>query len=145
MRITVPAVCAALLMGNAASWSAPAAHRVDGEAMAATRVRVAGSAGGGWSAPQCGREPVAPQIDTSTVQRYNASVDQVTAYDQAARSYNACVSRQATAEQTTISNDARARIDAIQAGSSGVQKRIAGNFAALAEALRRGVPRSGAR
>ncbi len=97
--------------------------------------------GGGWSAAQCGREPAAPAVDTTTIDRYNASVDRVTAYERAARSYNACVSKAATTEQTAISNEARTRIDAIQAVSSGVQKRIAANFGALTEALRAGTPK----
>ena len=95
---------------------------------------------GGWAAP-CGREPAAPTVDTTTVDRYNASVDRVTAYEHAARSYNGCVSRSATTEQTAISNDARARIDAIQSVSGGVQKRIAANFASLTASLRAGVPK----
>ncbi len=97
--------------------------------------------GAGWNAPQCGREPAAPTIDTSTVDRYNASVDRVAAYEHAARSFNACVSKAATTEQTAISNDARLRIDAIQSVSGGVQKRIAANFAALTGALRAGAPK----
>lgn len=101
----------------------------------------AGGPGTGWSAAQCGREPAAPVVDTTTVDRYNSSVDRVTAYERAARSYNACVSRAATTEQTAISNDARLRIDAIQAVSGGVQKRIAANFAALTGAFRAGTPK----
>ena len=94
-----------------------------------------------WSPSQCGREPAAPAVDTSTVDRYNASVDRVTIYEKLARSYNACVSKSASAQQTAISNDARTRIDAIQAVSGGVQKRIATNFTALTTALRAGAPR----
>ncbi len=97
--------------------------------------------GAGWSATQCGREPAAPSVDTTTVDRYNASVDRVTAYERAARSYNGCVSKAATTEQTAISNDARVRIDAIQGVSGGVQKRIAANFSALTGALRAGAPK----
>ncbi len=94
-----------------------------------------------WSAPQCGREPAAPAVDTSTVDRYNASVDRVTIYERQARAYNACVSKTASAQQTAISNDARARIDAIQAVRGDVQKRIATNFTSLTAALRAGAPR----
>ena len=101
----------------------------------------AAAPGAGWSAAQCGREPAAPAVDTTTIDRYNASIDRVAAYERAARSYNACVARTATAEQTAISNEARARIDAIQAVSAGVQKRIAANFGALTAALRAGVPK----
>ena len=133
----VPAACAMMLVGG---WWCPtvrAAPRHDAAA--------GPTAASGGSAPQCGHEPAPPQVDTATVQRYNVSVDQVTAYDRAARSYDACVSQQATAEQTRISSDARARIAAIQAASSEVQKRIAANFASLGDALRRGVPKPGAR
>ena len=103
--------------------------------------RAATGPGTGWNAAQCGREPAAPTVDATTVDRYNASVDRVTAYERAARSYNACVSRAATTEQTAISNEARLRIDAIQAVSSGVQKRIAASFSALTGALRAGTSR----
>ena len=103
--------------------------------------RAASGPGAGWSAAQCGREPAAPTVDTTTIDRYNASVDRVTAYERAARSYNGCVSKAATAEQTAISNDARVRIDAVQGVSSGVQKRIAANFSALTGALRAGAPK----
>ncbi|MGI4748775.1 MAG: hypothetical protein ACRYGI_17820 [Janthinobacterium lividum] len=101
----------------------------------------AGPATGGWSPGNCGREPPAPVVDTSTIDRYNASVDQVTTYEKTARSYNACVSREATAEQTAISNTARSRIDSIQAVSAGVQKRIAANFTSLTSALRDASPK----
>lgn len=96
---------------------------------------------GNWSPGNCGREPAAPVVDASTVDRYNSSVDQVTAYEKAARSYNACVSKEATAEQTAISNTARSRIDQVQAISSGVQKRIAANFTSLTTALRNASPK----
>ena len=98
----------------------------------------AAGSGTGWSAAQCGREPAAPAIDTATVDRYNASVDRVAAYEPAARSYDACVSK---AAHTAISNDARARIDATQAVSAGVRQRLAANFAALTGALRAGTPK----
>ncbi len=97
--------------------------------------------GSGWTAGQCGREPAAPAVDTATVDRYNASVDRVAAYGRAARSFDACVSRAAATEQTAISNEARTRIDAIQATSSAVQKRIAANFSALTATLRAGAPK----
>lgn len=96
---------------------------------------------GGWSPASCGREPQAPAVETATIARYNASIDAVTAYDQSARTYNACVSRAATEEQTAISNQAKLRIDSIQQVSTGVQRRIAANFAALSAALKKGPPR----
>ncbi|WP_419729169.1 hypothetical protein [Lichenicola sp.] len=99
------------------------------------------SATSNWSPAGCGREPAAPSVDTATVDRYNASVDHVTAYEKEARAYNACVSKAAVAEQTAISNEARTRIDAIQSVSSSVQKRIAGNFTALTTALRDAGPK----
>jgi len=92
----------------------------------------------GWSAASCGREPAAPDVDTTSVERYNASVDRVTAYEKDARSYNACVSREAVAQQTAISREAKERIDTVQAGASAVQKHIANNFESLTAALRAG-------
>lgn len=115
-----------------------ASHRAAPPARAADAPSAAPSSG--WSAP-CGREPAAPVVDTKTVERYNASVDQVTLYEKAARAYNACVAKAATAEQTAISDQARSRIDAIQAVSGGVQKRIAANFNSLTTALRDASPK----
>ena len=115
------------------------AHHAAGPAHAAVPAPTPAAAG--WTPAGCGREPVAPTVDTSTIDRYNASVDHVTAYEKAARTYNTCVSKAATLEQTAISNDARTRIDAIQAVSGGVQKRIAGNFAGLTTALRDASPK----
>ncbi len=112
-----------------------------GVAVPGATARAASSSGAAWSAPQCGREPAAPGVDTSTVDRYNASVDRVTIYERQARAFNACVSKSASAQQTAISNDARARIDAIQAVRGDVQKRIATNFTSLTTALRAGAPR----
>lgn len=107
----------------------------------AARPATPANSGPAWNASQCGREPAPPAVDTSTVDRYNASVDRVTTYEKSARTYNACVSKAATLQQTAISNDARARIDAIQSISGGVQKRIAGNFTTLTTALRAGAPK----
>ena len=53
-----------------------------------------------WSAPGCGEEPAAPTPDISTVAHYKASVDQVGAYEKAARAYNACVTPQAVKDGT---------------------------------------------
>ncbi len=94
-----------------------------------------------WPPTQCGREPAAPQIDESTVERYNASVDRVTLYGRQARAYDACVAKAASAAQAAISDEARRRMDAIQAVSLGLQRRIAGNFTALGAALRSRPPK----
>ena len=74
---------------------------------------------------------------------YNASIDRVGAYDNAARAYSACVTREALAEQTAISKQARARMDAINAVAASVQTRIAGNFSALSAQLRAASTRLG--
>jgi|GEM_PF-3045404 len=94
-----------------------------------------GASAAGWSAARCGREPQAPSVDGSSVAHYNASIDRVAAYEKAARAYSACVNQQASADQTAISNDARARMSAINAAASTVQRRIAGNFNALSAEL----------
>jgi len=93
------------------------------------------AAQGGWSAPNCGREPSPPVVESGSVDRYNASIDRVSAYDKAARSFSACVTKQAVAEQTAISNEARVRMAAINGVATSVQKRIAGNFGALSAQL----------
>ncbi len=93
------------------------------------------AAASGWTASGCGHEPAAPAVESGSVEKYNASIDRVSAYDKAARAYSACVNRQAGSEQTAISNDARARMAVINAGAASVQHRIAGNFAALSAQL----------
>ena len=93
------------------------------------------AASSGWTASGCGHEPAPPAVESASVEKYNASIDRVSAYDKAARAYSACVNRQAGSEQTAISNEARARMSVINAGAASVQKRIAGNFAALSAQL----------
>jgi maltooligosyltrehalose synthase len=83
----------------------------------------------------CGQEPAPPTVSGSDAAHYNASVDRFQAYEKEARAYNACVSAQATKEETAISEDARVRIAKIHAESVTVQQRIAANFAKLSAAL----------
>nr|WP_321983065.1 hypothetical protein [uncultured Lichenicoccus sp.] len=99
----------------------------------------------GWTASGCGHEPAPPVVESASVEKYNASIDRVSAYDRAARAYSACVNRQAGSEQTAISNDARARMGVINAGAASVQKRIAGNFAALSAQLHNAGQKLGAK
>jgi hypothetical protein len=94
------------------------------------------AAGAGWAAQGCGREPAVPAVEGGSVERYNASVDRVTEYDKAARAYNACVAKEATAEETAASEEARRRIAVVHAGSSAVRERIAANFTALSVQLK---------
>jgi hypothetical protein len=144
--IVLPAIVCGLVASGATAPRAGAAPHHDAHAAAhaarpAASPAIPAAEGAAWNPSQCGREPVAPGVDTSTVDRYNASVDRVTLYEKAARTFNACVSKAATIQQTAISNEARTRIDAIQTVSGGVQKRIAGNFASLTTALRAGAPK----
>ncbi|MBV1836480.1 hypothetical protein [Acetobacter estunensis] len=97
---------------------------------------VAAHAEGVWSAQGCGSEPSMPSLDVSSVERYNASIDKATTYEKAARTYNACVSREATKQQTAISNEAKVKMGHIQEGSSAVQKRIGANFTKIASQLK---------
>ena len=99
----------------------------------------------GWSAPACGHEPGPPAVEAGSVDRYNASIDKVSAYDKAARAYSACVSRQAVAEQSAISNDARSRMAVINGAATAVQKRIATNFGALSAQLKAAGQKLGAK
>ena len=99
----------------------------------------------GWSAPGCGHEPGPPAVEAGSVDRYNASIDRVSAYDKAARAYTACVSRQAVADQSAISNDARSRMAVINGAATAVQKRIAANFGALSAQLRAAGQKLGAK
>lgn len=91
-----------------------------------------------WLPASCGTEPAAPVVDVSSVEKYNASVDKVSAYEKAARTYNACVSKTAVKEETAISNEAREKIAYIHEGSTAVQQRIGANFTQLTTALKAG-------
>ncbi|MFT8418225.1 MAG: hypothetical protein ABF636_05240 [Acetobacter sp.] len=91
-----------------------------------------------WVPAVCGVEPVAPTVDVSSVEKYNASVDKVSAYEKAARTYNACVSKVALKDETAISNEARDKIAYIHEGSTAVQQRIGANFTQLTTALKAG-------
>mgnify|MGYP003362541075 FL=1 len=91
-----------------------------------------------WVPAACGAEPDAPAVDVSSVEKYNASVDKVSAYEKAARAYNACVSKTAVKEETAISNEARDKIAYIHDGSTAVQQRIGANFTQLTTALKAG-------
>lgn len=91
-----------------------------------------------WVAQGCGSEPMPPSVDVSTVDKYNASVDAVTHYENTARDYNSCVSRKGVADETAISNDARKKMNFVHAGSSAVQQRISKNFVDLTNALQQG-------
>lgn len=91
-----------------------------------------------WVPSACGTEPEAPAVDVSSVEKYNASVDKVSAYEKAARTYHACVSKAAVKEETAISNDARDKIAHIHEGSTAVQQRIGANFTQLTSALKAG-------
>ncbi|MBO1325939.1 hypothetical protein K2X14_13410 [Acetobacter sp. TBRC 12305] len=99
-------------------------------------VAPANAAERGWSATGCGDEPTAPTLDVSTVQHYNASVDQVDAYEKAARTYNACVTRAALKDETAISDEARQKIAYVHDSSAAIQARIASNFTRLTTALK---------
>lgn len=99
----------------------------------------------GWGAPNCGHEPGPPAVEAGSVDRYNASIDRVSAYDKAARAYSACVSRQAIADQSAISNDARNRMAVINGAATAVQRRIASNFGALSAQLKAAGQKLGAK
>lgn len=97
---------------------------------------LAAHAEGAWTAQSCGAEPQAPSIDTSSVDRYNASIDRASAYEKAARTYNSCVAREANKQETAASEEARAKIAHIHEGSVAVQGRIAANFTRITTQLK---------
>lgn len=99
------------------------------------------AAGHVWAPQNCGEEPAAPAVDVSSVERYNASVDKVSAYQKEARAYNSCVVRSALHEETAISEDAKDRITFVHDSSAAVQKRIAANFEKLTATLKAGSAR----
>lgn len=92
---------------------------------------------------KCGSEPEAPMISTKDASSFNASVDKFQAYEKAARAYNICVSKAASAEETAISNEARAKIAKVHSQSTDIQQRIAANFKKISGELQDGAKKLG--
>ncbi|NHN83790.1 hypothetical protein GOB93_03925 [Acetobacter musti] len=97
---------------------------------------VAARADSAWMASGCGTEPSVPDLDVSSVDKYNSSVDRAAAYEKAARVYNTCVAKEANRQETVASNEARDKINHIHEGSTAVQKRIAASFTKITTTLK---------
>jgi hypothetical protein len=62
-----------------------------------------------WSPSACGAEPVAPQINQTTVDNYNKSVTTINAWQEKVATYNACVIKEANDDNASIVKSATER------------------------------------
>ncbi|GBQ71421.1 hypothetical protein AA103196_2771 [Ameyamaea chiangmaiensis NBRC 103196] len=96
---------------------------------------MSGQARAASSGSACGAEPSAPRLDVSSVAAYNATVDKVTAYQKAARTYDTCATSAAAKEEAAISDDAKVRIGRVHDAAVASHGRIAANFTQQSAAL----------
>ena len=81
-----------------------------------------------WSPKGCGAEPEKPTLDLSDQVKYNKSVDEVNAYEEKAKTWNACMMKEANAAMVSVSNDAKARMAAISDSASHIQGKVWAGF-----------------
>ena len=96
---------------------------------------VSGTAGtianGVWSPTGCGAEPTVPVIDQGSVDTFNQSVKAINDWQQKGNVYNACLIKEANADNTLIANAAndkqagfRSAIERIQADTTAAKAKL---------------------
>ncbi len=65
-------------------------------------------ANGQWKPADCGIQPAAPVLDSSSVEAYNASLKEIRDWQQKAQGYNECVVREANTDNAAIAEAANA-------------------------------------
>jgi hypothetical protein len=69
-----------------------------------------------WSPSACGAEPVAPQINQTTVDNYNKSVTTINAWQEKVVTYNTCIVKEANDDTASIlksANERQAKLNAL--------------------------------
>lgn len=92
----------------------------------------------------CGNEPKVPSINVSNVANYNASVEAYTRYNNAVRTYYACVAKQARARQVAISQKAKEDMDVVQKSSAEIRAHLTTNLNRIQAELKAGGQKLGA-
>ena len=83
---------------------------------------------GAWSPQGCGAEPVRPVLDLGDRTKYNHSADVVNEYEGKAKTWDACVMKQASADMEAISTAAKARMAGINHEATQIQARVYAGF-----------------
>ncbi|MGZ8184463.1 MAG: hypothetical protein ACXWT1_21170 [Methylobacter sp.] len=98
---------------------------------------VSGTAGtianGTWLPSGCGAEPVVPVIDQSSVDAYNQSVKAINDWQQQATAYNACLIKEANADNALTANSANDEQARLKAAIAKIQAETAAAKAKLDE------------
>lgn len=84
--------------------------------------------GAAWSPTGCGNEPEKPAVDLSDRTSYNKSVEAVKEYQEQAKTWDACVMKEANAAMASVNSEARARMTAISESANRIQSRVWAGF-----------------
>ena len=83
---------------------------------------------GAWSPQECGAEPARPVLDLGDRAKYNHSADVVNEYEGKAKTWDACVMKQANSDMEAISAAAKARMAAISHDATQIQAQVYAGF-----------------
>lgn len=81
-----------------------------------------------WSPQACGAEPTPPVLDLSDRAKYNHSAEVVNDYEAKAKTWDACVMKQASSDMEAISAAARSRMARINHDATQIQARLYAGF-----------------
>lgn len=81
-----------------------------------------------WAPTGCGAEPERPKLDLKDQTEYNKSVDAVTAYEEKAKDWDTCMMKEANAAMARVSDEAKAKMAAINQSAVRIQNGIWGGF-----------------
>lgn len=84
--------------------------------------------GSAWSPQACGAEPARPVLDLSDRAKYNRSADVVNDYEAKAKTWDACVMKQANSDMEAISAAAKSRMAGINREATQIQARVYAGF-----------------
>ena len=95
---------------------------------AASAAPDAGAGEAAWSPQACGAEPAPPVLDLSDRAKYNHSAEVVNDYEAKAKTWDACVMKQASSDMEAISAAARSRMAGINHDATQIQARLYAGF-----------------
>ena len=98
------------------------------QAGAASGSEAGGGPAGPWSPRECGAEPARPVLDLGDRTKYNHSADVVNEYEGKAKTWDACVMKQANSDMEAISAAAKARMAGISHDATQIQARVYAGF-----------------
>lgn len=83
---------------------------------------------GAWAPTGCGAAPEKPPLNLSDQAAYNKSVDEVNAYEEKAKAWDTCMMKEANAAMVSVSNDAKAKMAAINESATRIQNGVWAGF-----------------